>query len=73
LKFTISKTYFSNLYKLFSLARMDVWEFTEETHLSVFVTTWQSQMPTPDIEPWSQHWKSSTLSLYVLVIIQQQK
>ena len=38
-------------------------ECTEETHLSDLVTTWPSYMPTPGIEPGSQQWEASVLTL----------
>ena len=38
-------------------------ECPEETHLSDLVTTWPSHMPTPGIEPGSQRWEVSALTL----------
>ena len=38
-------------------------EYPEETHLSDLVTTWPSHMPTPGIEPRSQRWETSALTL----------
>ena len=38
-------------------------ECPEETYLSDLVTTWPSHMPTPGIEPWSQGWEASALTL----------
>ena len=43
-----------------------LWEETgvpSETHLSDLVTTWLSHMPTPGIEPGSQRWEASALTL----------
>ena len=38
-------------------------EYPKETHLSDLVTTWPFHMPTPGIEPGSQRWEASTLTL----------
>ena len=38
-------------------------EYPEETHLSDLVTTWPSRRLTPGIEPGSQRWEASVLTL----------